>query len=262
MTDENNSTSFNRTRRNIIAAAGVLAGVTFGRVIKAAKAGGGGSGSTGPVCFLKGTRVLTSDGPRRIEDIEIGDAVITLTGEKRVEWIGRRLERRPPGHAWPQSVRPVRIAKSALKPNIPESDLWLSQKHSLFIDGVLIRTGDLVNGSSIAIAPCNEIEEIEYLHVKVSGHDVIFAEGVPCETLSMNAACPELFDNFGEYELLYGSADLNGVLCAPLFAFSEWGARARVKSHLRSALSPWIDRRTKFDKVRDRFQEDRGSLVA
>jgi hypothetical protein len=28
-----------------------------------------------------------------------------------------------------------------------------------------------------------------------------------------------------------------------------------MKSHLRSALSPWIDRRTEFERVRDRLQE-------
>jgi hypothetical protein len=31
--------------------------------------------------------------------------------------------------------------------------------------------------------------------------------------------------------------------------------RDRVKSHLRSALSTWIDQRTEFDRVRDRLQE-------
>jgi hypothetical protein len=39
--------------------------------------------------------------------------------------------------------------------------------------------------------------------------------------------------------------------CAPIFNCNDLRKRARIRSHLRSALSPWIDLRNDCDRVRD-----------
>jgi hypothetical protein len=111
-----------------------------------------------------------------------------------------------------------------------------------------------VNGSSIVIDSCDGLLEIEYLHIKVAGHDLIFAEGAASETLGFSSANLRSFDNFAEYERLYGAADIGGPL-VPFDSVSLPGGRARLRSHLRSALSPWVDHRTKFEVIRDRLQE-------
>ena len=50
-------------------------------------AGGGGGGGN---CFLKGTRIQTAEGERKIEDLAVGDLLPTMFGGLRpVQWIGR-----------------------------------------------------------------------------------------------------------------------------------------------------------------------------
>jgi hypothetical protein len=253
------SINWGRTRRNVIAIGGVLVGATFSLISKSAKAQGAPPAEppASPSCFLRGTRVLTPGGERRIEDLGVDDAITTLHREERIEWIGRRVTRRSTNSDWAHSTLPVRIAVGALGTNVPHSDLWVSQCHALLIDGVLIRAADLVNGTSISIDSCKGLVEIEYLHIKLAAHDVIFAEGAPSETLLFNASNVRLFDNIEEYEQLYGPADIDG---APVVSFR--GNRALIRSHFRSVLSPWIDRRTEFEKIRDRLQEGTNSLAA
>ena len=53
----------------------------------------------------------------------------------------------------------------------------------MFIDGLLIPVGNLINGTTITRSEAREFYELEYLNIKVEGHDVIYAEGAPVETL-------------------------------------------------------------------------------
>jgi hypothetical protein len=78
---------------------------------------------------------------------------------------------------------------------------------------------------------------------------VIYAEGVPVETL-LNVE--ESAVNFAEYFRKYGLPKTEEVRCAPLVRV---GGRAELKSRLRSAISPWYDRREQVDMVRDLLEE-------
>src|SRR5262249_17360396 len=105
-----------------------------------------------PSCFLRGTNIRTVDGEHSIEGIRVGDRVLTAAGETReVQWVGCWHAWRREHEAWSRHLRPVRICKSALAPNVPYEDVYVSQGHAIFIDGVLYPAGELINDTSITL---------------------------------------------------------------------------------------------------------------
>jgi Hint domain len=254
--ERENLSSPRRTRRNLLATGSLLAGAALSQLGNRRASAQGAAPAPAPparpapsnACFFRETRLLTPDGERKIEDLRIGDLLTTLSGEaKPIKWIGRRVYRRSTGSKHAESVLPVRVARGALGSDAPHRDLFISQQHALWIDGLFL---DLVNGSSITVH--SEPSEIEYLHVKLARHDVIFAEGAPSETLLVHSGNVERFDNFAEYLRLYGEDATEEARCAPV-AFGS--TREKLMSRLRSAVSPWIDCRNEFDKARDRIEE-------
>src|SRR5579871_6456042 len=102
-------------------------------------------------CFQKGTKIATVLGERNVEDLGVGDLLPTVFGGAQpIQWIGRFRRTKAKGQAWAAHARPIRIAKSALAPDVPRDDLYVTARHALFIDGVLITAQRLVNGSTIA----------------------------------------------------------------------------------------------------------------
>ena len=92
-------------------------------------------------CLLRGTRVLTAKGECKVEDLAIGDRVPTMFGGVQpIQWIGHYpIERSNPSKPWPKDAHPVRIARSALAANVPQTDLYVTQAHALFVDELLGR---------------------------------------------------------------------------------------------------------------------------
>jgi hypothetical protein len=212
------------------------------------KGKGGGKGN----CFLKGTKILTAEGDRKIEDLAVGDLLPTMFGGLRpVQWIGRYpIKKSDPSKPWVKDALPIRIARSALGPELPHADLYVTGYHSLLIDGVLAPAATLINGTTIVRDEEREYDELEYFHVKLESHDVIYAEGVLAETL---LEVTESAVNFADYLRQYGTPATDEARCAPyVYAF---GGRDELKSRFRSALSPWIDLRNEADKFRDRIEE-------
>jgi hypothetical protein len=270
MSDQSNALkNWRRTRRNVLAMGGVAAGAMLSCISQASAWGWRGwrhhhhhDHDHGPPCYLKGTHILTTLGERKIEDLQIGDLVITIDGAKPIEWIGGRRYLRAPGQGWAAAIKPVRVARGALGPNVPHADLLLSQEHRLLLDGGLIRVGDLVNGTTIAIDDCADAMEIAYLHIKLANHHAIYAEGAAAETLLFNPISVESVERLLEYERRYGPANTAEPACAPVYSDEVYGSRGRLRSHLRSALSPLNDRRRPFDRIRDRLCDRADALAA
>src|SRR5271169_3875889 len=117
-------------------------------------------------CFLRGTRILTPGGEIAVEELTIGSLVETLNGPLPIKWIGRQRFRKD-SPSWHWSIAPIRVARFALSDQYPRRELYLSPKHSLFIDGFLIPVEWLVNGRSITLASMDHREVIEYFHIEL-----------------------------------------------------------------------------------------------
>ncbi len=163
--------------------------------------------SAPPVCYLEGTHIKTANGECKVENLAIGDRVVTVEGHLRpVKWVGR-MSYKKTSRAWQSSVLPVHISAGALGNGLPVSSLFVSQKHKLFIDNRLVSAEDLLNGDTVKIAKCSDMLKLNYFHVALETHDAILAEGQPAETLRADAANREKFENFVEYLRLYPDED-------------------------------------------------------
>jgi len=131
-------------------------------------------------CFALGTRILTTEGEMAVERLRVGDLLPgQVSGQRRrICWIGRRTVH-VARHPRPWDVAPVRICAGALAPGRPHRDLLLSPDHAILVGGALIPVRYLINGASIVQ---EWTETIVYLHVELDTHDVLLAEGLPCES--------------------------------------------------------------------------------
>jgi hypothetical protein len=152
-----------------------------------------------PICFMAGTRVSTPSGHSKVEDLQAGDLVLTSDGRSvAVRWIGRQTAVKLFAD---ELALPIRIKAGAIAENVPTQDLLVSYDHALFVDGILVHAGALINGTSIVRetnVPCTFV----YYHVEVDDHSLILAENTPAETFIDNVDRAR-FDNWDEYEPLY-----------------------------------------------------------
>lgn len=196
-------------------------------------------GAGGPMCLLSGTEVLTPCGEVCIEHLRIGDLVETVRGEVLpVKWIGRHVYRRS-SPIWNEDVVPIRIRRFALDGRRPHRDLYLSPGHALYIDGVLIRAQDLINGTSITPALPDTRDTIEYYQIVFATHEVILAEGAPVESFLLEEVNYERFTNFAEFARLYPGD--HEVSMAPFAPIVGYGGREHLKALLRIAAGRFIN---------------------
>ena len=130
-------------------------------------------------CFCSGTRIRTVRGDLAVEDLCVGDIVLThFAGAAPVTWLGHRRVNCG-RHPEPRKVWPIRVARGAFGGGLPRCELWLSPDHAVFEAGLLVPIRALVNGLSIVQ---EEVDAVTYWHVELGEHDVLFAEGLPCES--------------------------------------------------------------------------------
>jgi len=153
------------------------------------------------ICYLKGTKILTENGYVCIEDLNIGDKVVSM-GKIRdnaylepidnfslepITWIGNF--KAPNLNT---DSLPICIKADALGTNSPTEDLYVSPGHRIIINNEMICARDLINGTTIF--QDNDRISIHYYHFEVKDHASIIANGVLSESyMDINTRC--VFDN-------------------------------------------------------------------
>jgi hypothetical protein len=110
----------------------------------------------------------------------------------------------------------------------------LSPDHAVFAEGVLIPVKHLINGATIVQ---ESRKRVSYYHIELDSHDVILAEGLPCEsyldngtrTAFANGGIVQLHPEFSPAERCEAIGE--AAACAPLRIEGE--AFARVDAALR-----------------------------
>lgn len=139
------------------------------------------------VSFLRGTMITLATGAQRaIEDLRPGDRVLTRDhGGQPLRWVGKATLKAVGPFA------PVVIAKGTLG---NAGDLIVSQHHRMFLyqrermaglptSEILVQARHLVDGEHIFI---REGGFADYFSLVFDRHEIIYAEGVPAESLMVN----------------------------------------------------------------------------
>lgn len=150
------------------------------------------------VCFAAGTHIATPRGQIAVEDLRVGDAVITRDGGiQNLRWIGFRTV---PAEG---NLAPIHITKGALGNT---RALTVSPEHRMLVQGWrcqmlfgrdegLCAAKHLIDGDTIYRDPRGLAT---YFHVMFDAHQIILAEGAWAESLYIGdyqtANDPELYD--------------------------------------------------------------------
>ncbi|MEO1549869.1 MAG: choice-of-anchor L domain-containing protein [Pseudomonadota bacterium] len=184
---------------------------------------------TNPPCFVAGVLIDTPQGPRPVEDLAAGDAVITRDhGVQPLRWVGK-TKRRALGEDGP-----VRFAAGALGDHDAQE---LSPNHRVLLAGawaeamfgqveVLVKAKDLVNGQSITRRL--DGASVIYVHLLFDRHEVVCAGGLHSESYHPDVQTVAGFDASTRAEMLrlfpdlaHGTPDAAFALARPVLRSSE-----------------------------------------
>jgi hypothetical protein len=167
-------------------------------------------------CFMRGTRIATAHGDIAVEDLRVGDLVTTTSdGAQAIKWIGTRSYLMK--HVEIQDrigLMPFRIEAGALGKGRPVRDLFVSPEHMVCLDGVLVPAKKLQNDTSIVQVDLMDV--LQYFHVELAKHCIIFAEGAPVESY-LDTGNRNMFGNVLSYlDVEHVTNDEPAQACLPI----------------------------------------------
>jgi len=139
------------------------------------------------VCFASGTPIRTAKGIWRVEELFPGDMIQTADhGLRALLWVGASTLDSPGRHA------PIRIARGALGPGLPDRDLVVSPQHRVLVRSRIARR--MFDTEEVLIAakrllPLDGVTQedpnvpVTYHHLLFDGHELVEACGLWAESL-------------------------------------------------------------------------------
>jgi hypothetical protein len=101
------------------------------------------------LCFLAGTQIATPAGEASVEQLSVGDLVMTHAGVARpIAWIGTGAVLATRGRH--NAATPFIVRRGALADDAPTHDLRVTEGHAFYLHGSLIPVEFLINHRLIA----------------------------------------------------------------------------------------------------------------
>jgi len=169
-------------------------------------------------CFTPGTLIATMRGEKRVEELKVGDRIITRdNGAQEIRWIGSKQVSGAELAAKPH-LQPILICQGALGKGLPERDLLVSPNHRVLVNNSDV---ELYFNQSEVLVPAKHLVEsgvgiqticetgTTYIHVMFDNHEVILSDGAWTESfqpgdLTLNGIADtqraEIFELFPELE--------------------------------------------------------------
>ncbi|WP_296426386.1 Hint domain-containing protein [Yoonia sp.] len=141
-------------------------------------------------CFTPGTRIATPKGERLVQDLKIGDRILTRdNGIQSIVWVGHRSMTKADLAVAPE-LRPVLIRAGTLGGGQPERHMLVSPNHRVLIvsemaqlyfeeSEVLVAAKYLtdINGIDVVNVPGTT-----YIHFMFENHEVVLSDGAWTES--------------------------------------------------------------------------------
>ena len=161
-------------------------------------------------CFASGTLIRTARGEVAVEDLRVGDLVVSRDrGLVPIRWIGsRRLGAQYLRHS--PDFRPVNIAAGALGSGHPATDLVVSPEHRVILGGPVVQ---LCFGESEVLAAAKDLvgqpgitrerpEGVTYYHLLFDAHEIIESQGAWTESFQPSGDHIDCLDERARAEIL------------------------------------------------------------
>jgi len=174
-------------------------------------------------CFTPGTRIATPRGERLIEDLQVGDKIITRdNGIQDIAWLGMR-EMSGQELASAEHLNPIMVRKGALGNGLPERDMMLSPNHRVLVANdktalyfedreVLVAAKHLIGLDGVSRL---DVPRVRYIHFMFAQHEVVLSDGSWTESFQPgdmslkgvgNAQRTEILELFPELDTSEGIA--------------------------------------------------------
>jgi len=141
-------------------------------------------------CFTIGTMIATPKGERPVQDLQVGDLVITRdNGIQAIRWVGaRKITAEQFSRA--THLHPIMIRQGTLGSNLPERDMMVSPNHRVLVANdktalhfdereVLVAAKHLTGVLGVDVMPS---VGLTYIHLMFDQHEVILSDGIWTES--------------------------------------------------------------------------------
>ncbi len=150
------------------------------------------SAGTTNICFADGTHLMTPQGERRVETLQIGDQISLADGSVApLRWVFAKRWT-PAQMKARRNLAPIRIKQGALGINLPKRDLRVSQQHRILVEGVIAQRmfgAREVLVPAIALLPLAGVfvdqpsMPVSYYHIMLERHEIVISEALRSESL-------------------------------------------------------------------------------